>query len=262
MKYSMTILCVLVPLLLAAPAATAGGAAHRAPVDIVPEHSGFPPALYSDLPGYDPSYPRWVAADAILNEDGTINEKLVHPANIDLLRDHLSIPPVDGCIRLEEFYDDLVVRADISTFAKRVHHAAMILHATVTDFTYGFKGTTPGRLLRLEPLDVLKGRETPLDDYFVFYPVGTFEVGDHKICKTDFRYPEIPEPGDEIVLVVPDRPNSKAQLLEPDLGGPENYFLLGPTGVRASSRFQPSSEPLSAQDFLHHISTLVEGDDH
>jgi hypothetical protein len=68
------------------------------------EERVIPQAIYSNLPRYDSSYPRWIAADALLREDGSLDEELVHPANLSLLRRHLDISPVDGCIRLEEFY--------------------------------------------------------------------------------------------------------------------------------------------------------------
>jgi hypothetical protein len=152
----------------------------------------------------------------------------------------------------------MIITVDVSTLPKRVRHATLILHAKATDFRYGFKGTTPGRLVRLEPLELLKGNEALLDEYFVFYPVGTFQVGDHKICKTDYRYPAVPEPGDEVVLLILNRPNPDAPMLEPDLYGAESYFTLTGEGVSASNRFQKELQGVDPQTFLQTLRKLME----
>jgi hypothetical protein len=160
-----------------------------------------PQVLYTSQPEFE--HPIWVAAEAALAPDGTVNEELFGQS-ASTLESHLAMEPTDGCIRLTEFYSQPGIgppsRESVELAARNV---AFALHGRITGKAYGFYYSTPGQLLRLEPIELLKGGPESHAVYYVFFPVGTFSVGDYDICKTDDRYPEPPEIGDELLVTDP-----------------------------------------------------------
>lgn len=83
-------------------------------------------------------------------------------------------------------------------------HSEVVLLARVTARAFGFYDLMPGQLLQVEPVMSFSSRLTA-PRYYFFVPIGRFKVGDAEICKTDTRYAEPPEVGDEVFLFV-DKP--------------------------------------------------------
>jgi len=173
-----------------------------------------PQVLYSTRPEIE--YPVWVAAEAALDPDGKVTRKLFAEwaANtIDSM--FITIEPVDGCIPVTAAYEQFGVappRRDTIRAAAR--NVAFALHGRVTGKSYGFHEGFPGQLLRLEPIELLKGEPENLAEYYVFYPVGDFDVGDFRICKSDNRLPEPPEIGDELLVTDPWRVTKDDRFIE------------------------------------------------
>lgn len=192
----LMLLCLLVPLLVEA-----------APPEkqvVARPGEGIPPVVFARLPHRSADHPAFVSASAAFSADGEVNAALFAPSTGAMLGRQLDrVDPLRDCIVLEEVYVDRVNPPDRSTLPKAVHTAELVLRAEVVSRDYGFETSVPGQLLRVRPVEVYKG-EAPLAHYFVFLPVGTFEAGPHRFCKSDYRYPEPPEIGDHVLLLVPE----------------------------------------------------------
>lgn len=184
-----------------------------------------PQVLYSSNAAH--SFATWVSASAALEPSGSFDERLFHPQIREKLDYHLSQEPsADGCIPYGPVYFDLVGAPDWSTRQKVFLNSELVVYGTVVGKEYGFKGSVPGQLLKLETKKVYKGDREHLPAYYVFFPVGEFQVEDLRICKTDNRYPPPPEIGDELIVSVPRRSNPDESLLEPDLVSGHGFITL------------------------------------
>jgi len=85
-----------------------------------------------------------------------------------------------------------------------VTHSEVALLARVTARAFGFYDLMPGQLLQVEPV-VSFGSRLSEPRYYFFVPIGRFKIGGAELCKTDTRYAEPPEVGDEVFLFV-DKP--------------------------------------------------------
>lgn len=179
-------------------------------------------------------YPTYVAADLAIDAEGNLNASALHPHDLSSLRNFLQddqlLDEERGCIHLTEFYDSWNSPRDMSTFPKAVQGSELIVHARVSDTAVGFLGPSPGTLYALEILDVLRGK---LDEgpYFTFIPVGEFEAGPYRFCKSDSRFPPGPEVGDEAVLLLPWAVEPSERLLPlPDDHGLVVFYQNGAVG--------------------------------
>jgi hypothetical protein len=170
----------------------------------LPAAGEIPPILYANWDYIDNSYPTWVRADAAFTSSGELIEKVFHPLNAQGLRQLLALPPdpEHGCIAITERFESWVNPPDRGSLRQAVLHSELIFRGEVVDRAYGFDRGWPGQLLRVEPREVLLGKAV-LDGYYFFVPVGTFQAGSYELCKTDYRYPEPPGRGDEVVLMLP-----------------------------------------------------------
>jgi hypothetical protein len=173
-----------------------------------------PQVLYSTRPEIE--YPVWVAAEAALDPNGKVNRKLFAEwaANtIDSM--FTTIEPVDGCIPVTAAYRQHgFMPPSRETVREAARNVPFALHGRVTGRSYGFNESVPGQLLRLEPIELLKGEPENIAEYYVFFPVGDFAIGDHRICKSDNRLPETPEVGDELLVTDPWRVTKDDRFIE------------------------------------------------
>jgi hypothetical protein len=151
----------------------------------------------------DRKYPVWVDEKSMVTPSGELRTDLIAPSELAFLRDYLATPPQNGCIPVGPFYDDMPLppRRSIEESAT---HSRLVILGTVTASAPGFSGATPGQLLRVLPLEVLKGQPRGVAAYDVFFPVGRVKLGKVDLCKTDPRYPEAPRVGDRVVVFAPD----------------------------------------------------------
>lgn len=189
---------------------------------------GIPPVLFVQLPLRSADHPIFVSASIAVTDDGDFNTDLFAPSVLRMLDRYPDRrDPVAGCIVLEEFYEEWVGSSDRSTIEKASQTAEVILTAEVVGRDFGFQHMVPGQLLRVRPERVLKG-QAPLSHYFVFLPIGTFESGPYKFCKTDSRYPEPPEIGQRVLLLVPAMGSTEEHYL--DLRTETSIITIGSEG--------------------------------
>lgn len=191
-----------------------------------------PQVIYSSDP--DRPYPVWVAAEAAFHSGGEINEAVFSPGAQTFLADFLRMPLQDGCIQLEEFYSATVNAPDLSTLAKALSGAKAQMRARVAARDWGFGyGGTPGQLLTIAPLEMYRGK-AQRDTYFIFIPVGEFAAGPASFCKIDRRFAEPPEPGEEVLLLLPEPIDLSEPLL--DVWAAESLITLKKNGSVALPR--------------------------
>ena len=219
-----------------------------------------PRVLFRSEEGSD-RYPSFVSADAVLAEDGTIDETLFSPDAIDSIRSLLATAPQGDCIRVENYYESYVnppARASIDAAVRSSH---LILLGTVVEKTFGFSGFTPGQLLHVRPEQALKGT-TKEDLYFVFLPIGNFSVGGARICKTDTRYAPPPEVGEQILALVPKLWNSEQAGAFLNTFDEAGVITIKETEILSLPRRylenKDASTPTSKQDLLQLIRNLIE----
>lgn len=159
------------------------------------------------IPDAGTPFPAWVAADRALAPSGEIDPSLFSPSDRLIIGQYLQKPPREGCIRLghEEQFEDLRVgpqRAVRQNLASAAKSAGWVFSATATARAPGFNGSVPGTLVEIVPEETFKG---PLDRrgvHYIFFPIGTFSLGETKICKTDDRYAALPEVGERVLLFI------------------------------------------------------------
>lgn len=165
---------------------------------------GIPNVLATQLPAIDKTYPTWVSASAAVRPDGSLDPGLFHPVLWERLHNLLVAPrdPVRGCFPAGEVFQSWVAPPDISSLEATFRSSEQVLRGRVVGREFGFDRGIPGQLFEAEVIETFKG-SNDLSAYFFFVPVGTFEAGKIKICKTDYRFPAVPVVGDEVVLLIP-----------------------------------------------------------
>lgn len=180
-------------LAVSAPALLARGAA--------PAATPIPSILYADLPArLDSSYPMWAAADEVIDDQGRVTDRL-SPALRSTIESLVATGMPGRCIEVTEYYDNYPALMG-GTLAEAIDNSEQVLAGTVTAKAAGFELDEPGQLFRLDAGESYKG-SADLDYYYFFVPVGRFRAGPYEICKTDTRFPAVPEVGDRVVLLVP-----------------------------------------------------------
>lgn len=144
--------------------------------------------------------PTFVAADLVLLPDGTVDPALFRPGEERAIQRHLALKTSGGCIR-QDFFSSYHLPADAgrSPIEERIHESENTILAKVTGRIYGYKASEPGTLLRVEMEEALSG-EAHGSTHFIHFPVGNFEMGDFKICRTTEGFPNPPEIGDRVLL--------------------------------------------------------------
>ncbi len=168
------------------------------------------PARTADMPRilanpYDVPFatgPYFVDARDVLTEDGKINRAILLDDDARELERLLARPDNDrGCIaygRVLACPVDAESRRP-NTLAGTLATAQTAIYGRITGRTFGFVGATPGQLLRVETIKVLKGKRVNREHYF-FFRVATFTVGSRTICKTDETFGEPPELNEKVLL--------------------------------------------------------------
>jgi hypothetical protein len=147
--------------------------------------------------------PIWVDASVAIGPDRSPNHAVFGPET-GLISEFLEKTPDGKCHQVGEMYVDSAFRAPRATLEEALTHSEVALLGRVTARAFGFYDLMPGQLLQVEPVMSFGSRLTE-PRYYFFVPVGRFKVGDAELCKTDTRYPEPPDIGDEVFLFV-DKP--------------------------------------------------------
>jgi hypothetical protein len=141
----------------------------------------------------------WIDASDLLDAQGKVKSQRLDSIGAVLIPQLLASPAEGGCLHVEEVFADFVNPPKRDSLESASRGADFIAEGIVTGQAYGFYSATPGEMLRVDVSSVWSGI-SPKSYYYVFIPVGTFNVGSTRICKTDRRYPDPPVLGDRMVL--------------------------------------------------------------
>lgn len=231
-----------------------------------PVFSGKIPETLS-IPEAGTPYPAWVAADQVLTPSGEVDPSLFSLADQFIIKGYLQLPPREGCIRLgqEQELEEVRVgpqKAVRQSLASTARSAGWVFSATVTDRAPGFSGSTPGTLLEVVPQETLKGPQSRGGAHYIFIPVGTFSVGETKICKTDDRYAALPEIGERVLLFIDLFWRNQGQFLW--AGGDSGIITINKKGVtslpRRYIRTEPRFEGGEEGNLLRFVRESIEGE--
>jgi hypothetical protein len=175
-------------------------------VNVQPVFSGEIPEVLH-IPNAGTPYPAWVAADRVLTPSGEVDPALFSVSDRFIISGALQQPPREGCIRWghEQEVEEITVgskKAVRQNLASTAKSAGWVFSATVTARATGFNSSVPGTLLEVVPEETFKGPRDRAGIHYVFFPVGTFSLGRVTICKTDERYPALPEVGERVLLFI------------------------------------------------------------
>lgn len=163
------------------------------------EHE-IPPILYSG----DRSYPAWVSADAAITPSGEVIDDLFSQASrFELEATFKRKRPINGCLRIKEFYTDYPSPPDRTSLEKAIRDSDAIATASVLAKDYGFHASTPGQLIAAEITESIRGPLRVGAIRYFMIPQGEFRAGSYDICKIDRRYARPPEVGEEVLLLIP-----------------------------------------------------------
>ncbi len=208
--------------------------------------------------------PFWIDANRVFTKDGQIDAQLLGPHETSYVSRVLATPERDGCIQAGEiFVDRIVMNGKIirrTSLDETFGSAGVAIRGRVTGRSTGFEGTTAGTLIRFEPITIYKDNSRPQKVYYTFMPVGRFRVGNKTICKTDPNYAEVPEVGDEIVLLQPDDDRGETQYLDSyDGAGIVTIKRDGRLALPAIFRSDSSPQPLTTgKDFFRRLQAMVD----
>lgn len=245
MRPAVIVLTTLSIVLLSGSPSAAGGG--RAEAEPMPEvlHTEFDRSIGIEAP-------RWVSLEAAVGADGELIEERFHPNALVSLRSLLARPAEHGCIRQGAIYDDLVNPPDWTTVAKLVRNSALLVRGKVTGTAFGFQGGMPGQLIRLEPIEYLRGDSQPVESFYFFVPVGTFGIGGKVICKTDPRYAEVPDVGDEVLVAEQHRRRPAESFIHTHLA-PGLVTLHHDGTLSLPQAFRGEDAPRSVVDLLERV---------
>ncbi len=148
--------------------------------------------------------PTFVAADRVLLADGSVDPSLFRPAEVGIIQRHLALDPTNGCISLDmDSSDHLPANGGHPLIGDVIRESENVVVAEVTGRIYGYVGFDPGTLLRVETQETLWGGSYG-ESYLIHFPVGSFNVGVHRICRTTTGFPSPPEIGDRVLLLYND----------------------------------------------------------
>ena len=234
------------------------------PQDIGAAPGHLPKVHYVPSRAPEMTYPLWIDSSMVLNADGTINTSLINFEGVREIQAIRALPREGACARVGAYFEDLAIPPR-GTLEQAAQSSRLIILGKVTEKAYGFLVYTPGQLLRVVPEEVLKGAPRDVPAYFVFVPIGIFNLGDLKICKSDSRYPEPPAVGDQVLLFAPDQPGWQQDQREPyleveDDGGIVTIHSGG--AVSLPKRFQaprgtPSASPAKEEEIVGRVRAAV-----
>ena len=182
--------------------------------------SAVPEEVAAFVESVDPErpWPVFVAAENAVTASGEIVDDLFYIGAANAIRVGLEQPERDGCVPWGEAYHFDVVRPELDSIAALVEGSDPIFRGIVLGSRPGFFHGLPGRLLKVEIVERLKG-ESKAPYTYLFYPVGRFTVGGVELCKTDVRHARVRGPGEEILVF---GQGFREEVAEPFLHLPDN----------------------------------------
>lgn len=168
----------------------------------IPAYASEPSAMPDLLEIPALPWPTWVQADTLTSALASSEEETaerLHPATRRVLRELAARDVEPGrCIEVGTAFVNYIGARNPANLESAVKGAEFVVHGRITGSSQGFKADTPGTLLRLEAITVLRGKPTDVE-FFFFIPIGDFMFAGHRICKSDSRYVGLPQAGDEVI---------------------------------------------------------------
>lgn len=216
-----------------------------------------PSILYANWDYIDKAYPTWVSLEAAFTSSGELVEEVFHPHLLRQVQEILKTPtdPKRGCVPIGPVYTSWVNPPDRSSLTKAARQSETVLRGQVLAAAPGFDRGTAGQLFLVHPEEVMEGGSVPSRVLF-FMPVGEFQIGERSYCKEDYRFPEPPQVGDEVLLLIPERTGPEEEFL--DLQYETSLVVLPEVGgVRVPEIFSKSEGP-EAQEQLQSRSDVLQ----
>ncbi len=212
------------------------------------------------------AYPIWIDASLLLNGDGSVNTGLVPPDAVPDVKAILARASTGGCVQIGAFFEDLVNPPERNSIEQAVRSSRLVILGKVTERSFGMSGPIPGQLLRVVPEEVFKGQSRSVPAYFVFMPVGTFQIGSATVCKTDSRYAAPPAVGDHVLLFGPEEPSCRDCRDEPYLEVGDDGGIITFHDDQAPSLPQryrgapgPKPRPASPEELVARVRAAAKG---
>jgi hypothetical protein len=147
--------------------------------------------------------PVWVRADRAFTPSGEIALDVFPESVRAALSRYLALPQEGGCIYPDRHIETRrMVRAGREDLTSTTRDSDWVVRGRVTGKAGGFRSAEPGTLVEFVPVETLKGSERRQGPHYFFMPVGVVEAGQTKFCKDQGFYADLPEIGDEILLLV------------------------------------------------------------
>lgn len=165
-------------------------------------------------------YPLWVEAGSVLTPEGDPDPRdfsdFVQQAVRDMLADRNGWtidPQCDAAVTGSTY--PLPRSTAFRSFEEASERAELIARFELGTSRHGIAyGGIPGTLFQATPLETYRGR-LRYSEYFLFVPVGRFELAETRICAADPAY-RLPDAGAQIVVFLPaDSHDPVSQVLFP-----------------------------------------------
>lgn len=220
---------------------------------------GLPEVLYADWA----EDPIWVRADRAFTPSGEVAEDVFREEVRAILAQYLAYPPEGDCIHIDQHVQICGMRrVGRESLTSSLHDSDWVVRARVTGRAGGYWSATPGTLVEAVPVETLKGPANRQGPHYFFMPVGTVDAGRTKFCKKQGFYADLPEVGDEVLLLVSLRGATRDGLVLTD--GESGIITLHTNGKASLPGMDPRREEvkglISNEDVLRRVVQILRED--
>jgi hypothetical protein len=151
---------------------------------------------------FDARRPVFLEASLVIGEGGRLKPDAPLRQSAERnLRDFLNQTRINGCVSVHEVFYDYINTPHRTGLASTIDSADFIVESRVVNKSYGFLDGVPGQLLRIRTVAMRKGDKSSARElYYFFIPVADFTTNGVHFCKTDERYTDPPQIGDEVFV--------------------------------------------------------------
>lgn len=205
--------------------------------------------------GFAGSHPIWVSAEAAVTRTGEVDPRALDSRASDMLQQLFAETPAGECVHIGSMFECWMHVPLYGSLEAASAESKIVVVGRVEARRFGFFYGTPGQLLEITVTEAYRrARGESRSAYFIFMPVGDFELGGRRICKTDPRYAEPPEIGDR-VLVLADLTLASDSIIW--VAWPTQVVTIRRSGrVSLPARFR-DAEGINANDLLDRVRSIV-----
>lgn len=174
------------------------------------------------------SYPAWVSADSVVDQQGKLilNSLPLSIKSVVAAQLEDGTYKKSGCVQFGAVnFDRAGPVKSHASLRDLTENSVGIVLGTVTAIDHGFSLFGPTSLLEIQAEKLKRTRDFAESEYLYFqYPVAEFEVGGYRFCKTDSRWPAVPQIGDRLLIFSFQAPyDLSGQVISPD---PEGFEII------------------------------------